>query len=85
MVIILNAVQFSFFSIERIFEVLDSVPEIRDKENAIVMGGEHKNIEFKDVWFEYNANVPVLKNINLQINQGETLLLSETPAEGKQQ
>ena len=26
----LNAVQFSFFSIERIFEVLDSVPEIRD-------------------------------------------------------
>lgn len=65
----LNAVQFSFFSIEKIFEVLDSVPEIRDKENAIVMGREHTNIEFKDVWFEYVENVPVLKNNNLQIKQ----------------
>ena len=79
----LNAVQFSFFSIERIFEVLDSVPEIRDKENAVVMGREHANIEFKDVWFEYVENVPVLKNINLQIKQGETIALVGNSGGGK--
>ncbi len=79
----LNAVQFSFFSIERIFEVLDSVPEIRDKENAVVMGREHTNIEFKDVWFEYVENVPVLKNINLQIKQGETIALVGNSGGGK--
>ena len=79
----LNAVQFSFFAIEKIFAVLDSVPEIRDKEKAKVMGREHTNIEFKNVCFEYVKNVPVLKNINLQIKQGETIALVGNSGGGK--
>lgn len=79
----LNAVQFSFFSIEKIFEVLDYVPEIRDIENPKIVDRKHSNIEFKDVWFEYNENVPVLKNINLKINQGETIALVGNSGGGK--
>jgi len=62
---------------------LDSIPEIRDDENAIEMKREHTNITFKDVWFEYIKNVPVLKNINLQINQGETIALVGNSGGGK--
>lgn len=47
------------------------------------MGREHTNIEFKDVWFEYVENVPVLKNINLQIKQGETIALVGNSGGGK--
>ena len=79
----LNAVQFSFFSIEKIFEVLDSVPEIRDKENAKVMGRNHDCIEFKDVCFEYVKNRPVLKNICLKVKQGETIALVGNSGGGK--
>ena len=79
----LNAVQFSFFSIERIFEVLDSVPAIRDKENAKTLGREHSTIEFKRVDFEYVKNVPVLKDINLKVNCGETVAFVGNSGGGK--
>lgn len=79
----LNAVQFSFFSIEKIFEVLDSVPSIRDCENPITLGREHGAIQFKDVNFEYVENVPVLKNINLDIKCGDTIAFVGNSGGGK--
>ena len=79
----LNAVQFSFFSIEKIFEVLDTIPEIRDKANAVVLNGIHNKIEFKDVSFEYIPNKPVLKNINLSVNSGETVAFVGNSGGGK--
>lgn len=79
----LNAVQFSFFSIEKIFEVLDSTPEIRDCENPIILPREHNSIKFNDVNFEYVENVPVLKNINLSINKGETVAFVGNSGGGK--
>lgn len=79
----LNAVQFSFFSIEKIFEVLDSIPSIRNCENPIILGREHSAIHFKDVNFEYVENVPVLKNINLDIKCGETVAFVGNSGGGK--
>ena len=69
----LNAVQFSFFAIESIFSILDSPPQILNKENAIELLSSPEIIEFKNVNFEYNTNVPILKNINLEIKKGETV------------
>lgn len=79
----LNQVQFSFFAIEQVFEKLDGQPAIKDKENAIPMNREHSKIEFKEVNFEYVENVPVLKNINLKINKGETIALVGNSGGGK--
>lgn len=79
----LNAVQFSFFAIEKIFEVLDSVPEIRDCENPVILNREHKSIQFSNVNFEYVENVPVLKNINLDIKCGETIAFVGNSGGGK--
>ena len=69
----LNAVQLSFFAIEQIFEKLDMIPDIRDKENAKVLSGNHSVIEFDKVNFEYIKNKPVLKNISLEVKKGETI------------
>jgi len=79
----LNAVQFSFFAIEKISEVLDSVPEIRDCENPVILNREHKSVQFNNVNFEYIENVPVLKNINLDIKCGETVAFVGNSGGGK--
>ena len=79
----LNSVQFSFFAIERIFDVLDSIPAIRNKENAKTMERKHTSIKFKDVNFEYIKNRPVLKNINLDVNCGETIAFVGNSGGGK--
>lgn len=79
----LNAVQMSFFAIEQIFEKLDAVPSIRNKEKAKELNKKHSKIEFKDVCFEYIENVTVLKNINLQIEKGETIAFVGNSGGGK--
>ena len=78
-----NSVLLSFLAIERVFNVLDSVPAITDKPNAIEMPSVHKNIEFKNVSFEYIKGVPVLKNVNLTVNQGEVIALVGNSGGGK--
>ena len=79
----LNAVQFSFFAIESIFDILDTPPSIRDKENAVELKGINDRLEFKDVNFEYIKNTPVLKNINLAVKKGETVAFVGNSGGGK--
>lgn len=79
----LNAVQFSFFSIEKIFDVLDSTPEICDKPTAKQLLNINSDIRFNNVNFEYVENVPVLKNINLDIKKGETIAFVGNSGGGK--
>ena len=79
----LNAVQFSFFAIETIFDQLDAKPSIADKEDAIELNSSDLNIEFKDVNFEYVENVPVLKNINLSVKKGQTIAFVGNSGGGK--
>lgn len=78
-----NSVLMSFLAIERVFDVLDSVPAIKDKPNPIQMPAVHKNIEFKNVSFEYLKDVPVLKNVNLTVSQGDVIALVGNSGGGK--
>ena len=78
-----NQVQLSFFAIERVFDMLDMEPEIKDKENAKNMPSDYSEIEFNNVNFEYTPNVPVLKNINLRVKKGETVAFVGNSGGGK--
>lgn len=79
----LNAVQLAFFALEKIFKILDKVPSIRDKDDAVELKGEINDIEFCDVSFSYVKHKPVLKHINLHVHKGQTIALVGNSGGGK--
>jgi len=78
-----NAVQFSFMAIERVFGMLESKPAIREAENPVKLESLKSGIKFDNVCFEYVKDKPVLKNINLDVKQGETIALVGNSGGGK--
>ena len=71
-------------SAKRINEVLDCKLEIVGGEFDSSSSFEHGVLEFKDVTFSYpKSNKPVLKDINLKINQGETIAIIGSTGCGK--
>ena len=78
-----NAVQMSFLAIERVFDVLETKPSIKDKENAKQLKSIENNITIENVCFEYIKNKPVLKNISLEVNKGETVAFVGNSGGGK--
>ena len=79
----LNQVQFSFYAIEQVFDKLDGQPTIVDVANAVSMPREHNLIKFDHVNFEYTENVPILKDINLDVKKGETVAFVGNSGGGK--
>ena len=79
----LNQVQFSFYAIEQVFNLLDGQPTIVDNENAKTLDVHPQNIRFEDVCFEYVENTPVLKHINLNVEKGETIAFVGNSGGGK--
>ena len=78
-----NSVLLSFLAIERVINVLHTIPSVQNVENPMPFNSDFKTIEFKNLSFEYNAGVPVLKDINLTVRRGETLALVGNSGGGK--
>ena len=78
-----GSVIMSFWAIEVCFEMLDSVPKIVDRIDAIEMPKTHQQIKFEEVSFNYIPDVPVLKHINLTVNRGETIAIVGNSGGGK--
>ena len=78
-----NDVQISFLAIERLVEILNIEPKIYNKDNTQELKGIHKGIEFKNVCFYYKNNVPVLKNINLNVPAGSNIAIVGNSGGGK--
>jgi len=60
-------------SASRIFEILDTVPEVEEHKDAIKLPNIKGDITFKNVNFEYEPNKPILKDINFEIKAGEMI------------
>ncbi len=67
----------------RMFEVLDQVPEIMDAPDAKDMPKFEGDIEFKNVSFHYNPNRPILKDVSLTIHAGDNIGLVGSTGSGK--
>ena len=78
-----NNVQISFLAIERIVELLNIIPTIKDCENPKVLRKIKKDIEFKDVCFEYVKDCPILKNVNLKVKAGSNIAIVGNSGGGK--
>jgi ATP-binding cassette subfamily B multidrug efflux pump len=68
---------------ERIFEIMDIKPDIKDSEDAVIMPEIKGKVEFKDVTFGYDANQNVLENVSFTVNEGETVALVGPTGAGK--
>ncbi len=76
-------VQMSIMAMERVFGLLEAVPDIINCENPKILETPKDCIEYKNVCFEYIKNKPVLKNINLKIKIGETIAFVGNSGGGK--
>jgi ATP-binding cassette subfamily B protein len=68
---------------ERVFEIIDAVPEVRDSPDAAGLPTIEGNVVFEDVSFGYDENRLILNRVNLQARPGETIALLGPTGSGK--
>ncbi len=78
-----NMIQGAFASAEKIFTVLDKVPEVVDDPDAIELENIRGEIEFKDVWFAYKPGEWVLKGVSFHVDAGQTVAFVGATGSGK--
>jgi len=78
-----NTIQSALAASERIFEIMDTVPEVRDKPDAKDLPDIEGEIAFQNVTFGYNPNNPVLHDISFRVRSGETLAIVGPTGAGK--
>lgn len=79
----LTNLQNVFVAMSRVFELFDLQPQIKSPENPVALTDLNNSIDFKNVCFEYEKDVPVLKDFNLHVNKGETIALVGNSGGGK--
>ncbi len=70
---------------ERVFEILDSAPEIESPPNPVLLpeAGRPVGIEFRGVSFAYGSGEPVLRGVNFRVEPGETVAVVGATGSGK--
>lgn len=68
---------------ERIFELMDEVPEITDLPDAKSIQALEGHVEADNIWFSYDSGQPVLKGISFRAKAGETIALVGPSGAGK--
>ncbi len=78
-----DMLQRSFASAEKIFSILDMVPEVVDEEDAIELEEIKGEIEFKDVWFAYKPGEWVLQGVSFHVQPKQTVAFVGSTGSGK--
>jgi ABC-type multidrug transport system fused ATPase/permease subunit len=78
-----TSAQSAFAAAERVFELLEVAPAVRDEPDASVMKTINGRVQFKDVSFQYEEDQPVLDKVNFTAEPGEMVAIVGPTGAGK--
>ncbi len=70
-------------SAERVFEIMDTEPDVKDKDDPIILDEFKGSVELQELQFEYEPAHPIIKNLSLKIEAGEMLGIVGKTGAGK--
>ncbi len=70
-------------SAQRVFEIMDTEPDIKDKESPVILDNFKGSVEINELQFEYEPAHPIIKNLSLKIEAGEMLGMVGKTGAGK--
>ncbi len=76
-------VQSAIAGAERVFAIMDEVPEVQDAPDAVPLTEVHGHVVFDDVSFGYDEGVPVLRHVDFEASPGQTIALVGPTGAGK--
>ena len=78
-----NSIQAALAGAERVFEIIDTAPEVQDAPDALSLDTVQGNVRFEQVTFGYRPETPVIKGVSLEAKAGETVALVGPTGAGK--
>lgn len=78
-----DMLQRSFASAEKIFTIMDLVPDVVDGDETIELDEIKGEIEFKDVWFAYEPDEWILKGVSFHVKPKQTVAFVGATGSGK--
>lgn len=70
-------------SAQRVFEIMDTEPDVTDKENPVILEDFKGSVELNELQFEYEPAHPIIKNLSFKIEAGEMLGIVGKTGAGK--
>lgn len=80
---ITNVIQQTAAASERVFEILDAKEQIPDSDDALDASNIKGKVDFENVDFSYTPEVPLIENLNLHINPGDSIAIVGPTGAGK--
>jgi ATP-binding cassette subfamily B multidrug efflux pump len=78
-----NAIQAALAGAERVFEIIDTAPEVQDAPTALPLRETQGHVTFDQVSFGYEPGTPIIKQMTLEAKCGETIALVGPTGAGK--
>lgn len=73
----------SMAALDRVYEILDDQPEVRERPGAVELTGVRGKVAFRNVSFAYEEKAPVLNDVNFAVQPGQRVALVGPSGSGK--
>jgi subfamily B ATP-binding cassette protein MsbA len=78
-----NAIQHGMAGVQRIFELMDTQPEVREEPGAIVLSPMRERVAFRHVSFSYDEHQDILRDVTVSARMGEIVAIVGPSGAGK--